>query len=77
MRLVVSTLDKAAAHLMLNVFQSRIEAKGLLGHVLIHHHFVVTVVALLGGALSILIFDLSHLDGGSAKCLVELVVCRE
>ncbi len=70
-------LDKAAVHLMLDVLQGRVEAQRLLHHVLLVNQLVVTVVALLGRALSVLLFHLSDLDGGSAKCLVELLIGRE
>jgi hypothetical protein len=70
-------LDKAAVHLMLDVLQGRVEAQRLLGHVLLVNQLVVTVVALLGRALSVLLFDLSDLDSGSAKRLVKLLIGRE
>ena len=76
MRLVMR-LDKAAVHLMLDVLQGRVEAQRLLHHALLVNQLVVTVVALLGRALSVLLFDLSDLDSGSAKRLVELLIGRE
>ncbi len=65
MRLVMG-LDKAAVHLMLDVLQGRVEAQRLLSHVLLVNQLVVTLVALLSRALSVLLFDLSDLNGGSA-----------
>ncbi len=59
-------LDKAAVHLMLDVLQGRVEAQRLLSHVLLVNQLVVTLVALLSRALSVLLFDLSDLNGGSA-----------
>ena len=78
MRLVTCRLDKTSINFLLNVFKSRVKPEGLLHHchILVAHHIVVAVVALLGCALPILLLYLSYLNVSSPQRFIQLIIRR-